>query len=79
MNIRTFQALPHFPPKKFLGNKGENFVKSRMMQLEIFFNNFLSNSEVVKNTNVLIYFQEKAIEKEKVRELADFLENKPRK
>ena len=79
MPIKSFQELPHFPPKKFLGNKGEGFLKSRMKQLENFFNNFLGNTEVAKNTNVLIYFREKAVEKEKVNELADFLEKKTKK
>ena len=50
-----------------------------MKQLENFFNNFLGNAEVAKNNNVLIYFQQKAIEKDKVKELADFLEKKTKK
>lgn len=50
-----------------------------MKQLENFFNNFLGNPEVAKNNNVLIYFREKAVEKDKVNELVDFLEKRTKK
>lgn len=50
-----------------------------MKQLENFFNNFLGNPEVAKNSNVLIYFRDRAVEKEKVNELADYLEKKTKK
>jgi hypothetical protein len=35
--LRDGRSLPHFPPKKFIGNKGENFLKTRMKSLENFF------------------------------------------
>lgn len=50
-----------------------------MKQLENFFNNFLGNPEVAKNNGVLIYFTDRAIEKDKVKELVDFLEKKSKK
>lgn len=45
----------------------------------MFFNNFLANQEVARNSNVFIYFREKAVEKDKVNELANFLDKKTAK
>jgi hypothetical protein len=33
ISISNGRSLPSFPPKKFLGNKEENFLKARMSSL----------------------------------------------
>ena len=79
MPLNSFKNMPHFPPKKFIGNKSEDFLKQRMNLLQTFFTNFLRHPEVVKSPNVLIYFRDRAVEKEKVDELVNFLEKKTTK
>ena len=69
--------LPNFPKKKYFQNLDNNFLKGREKQLENFFNNFLSNQNVVRSKLVPIYFEEHASDQQsqqKIIELVAYLE-----
>ena len=50
------EELPAFPPKKWLGNMKEEFIKSRRTALEMYFNTLFKNEKVVGMKEVKEYF-----------------------
>ncbi len=50
--------LPAFPPKKWLGNLKEDFIKARRAALEHFFNILFKNERVVALPEVKQYFRD---------------------
>lgn len=49
-------SLPQFPKKRYMNQLDEKFLEGRMKQLELFFNAFLANNKVARNSLVLTYF-----------------------
>lgn len=63
-NVQNAQTLPQFPGKKYFGNTAQQFLRQRQAQLETFFNAFLGHPEVRNKKEVIIYFMDKAVDKE---------------
>lgn len=83
-NLATFNGLPNFPPKKAFGSKAADFLNSRSLALQQFFNSFLTNKDVLRQADHLIqnYFQEHASDdqsRQKIKEFMDYKENKNKK
>lgn len=52
------EEVPNFPPKKWLGNMKEDFIKARKAGLEMYFNALLKNERIVGMKEVKEYFLE---------------------
>lgn len=50
------EELPAFPPKKWLGNMKEDFIKSRRAALEMYFNTLFKNERIVGMKEIKEYF-----------------------
>lgn len=52
---------PNFPPKKWFGNTGDEFIKQRMTDLEHFFNNLLAEPSLAASPITKAYFKQKKV------------------
>ncbi len=55
--VQVFNQMPSFPKKKMFGSKSEDFLNQRMALLQLFFNNFFKNKNIMEKQehNVLQY------------------------
>lgn len=54
-------ALPAFPPKKWFGNKSEEFLQKRMRKLEQYFGQLLTMAPVTSGDSLLLALQPVAV------------------
>ena len=54
-------VLPAFPPKKWFGNKSEEFLQKRMRELELYFTQLLSVTPVTSGDSLLLALQPVAV------------------